>query len=128
MTRAGYCAKYCPLQHPNIKLICNSNIGPTMGITHHSPYSRSWQTHMFLFLLWCTLWCICSFLQAPPQVVRMLQFMSLAKTNQVCLLLFNLFLCLFLPLWPFQLYFIPYILLKTPLPHSVLPVLFLPWV
>ena len=33
--------------------------------------------------------------------------------NRACQLLFILFLCLFLSLWPFQLYFIPYILPPT---------------
>ena len=43
-------------------------------------------------------------------VVGMLGFMSLTHTNRACpLLVFFkiLFLCLFLSLWPFQLYFIP---------------------
>ena len=38
-----------------------------------------------------------------------------------------LFLCLFLSLWPIQLYFIPWILPTTPFSHSVLPVLILPY-
>ena len=41
------------------------------------------------------------------QVVGMLRFMFLTQTNRACLLLFILFLCLFLSLWAFQLYFIP---------------------
>ena len=36
-----------------------------------------------------------------------LQFMFLAWTSQACPLLFILFLCLFLSLWPFPLYFFP---------------------
>ena len=47
-------------------------------------------------------------------------------TNQLTLPpLFILFLCLFLSLWPFQLYFVPWILSTTLLSHSVLLVLFL---
>ena len=40
-------------------------------------------------------------------VVGMSRFMSVTNTNRACPLLFILFLCLFLSLWPFQLYFIP---------------------
>ena len=35
------------------------------------------------------------------------------KTNRACPLIFILFLCQFLSLWPFQLYFIPWILSTT---------------
>ena len=47
---------------------------------------------------------------AHLHVVGILQFMFLTYTNRACPLLFNLFLCLFLSLWPFHLYFIPQIL------------------
>ena len=40
-------------------------------------------------------------------VVGMLRLMFLTWTSRACPLLFILFLCLFLSLWPFQLYFIP---------------------
>ena len=40
-------------------------------------------------------------------VMGMLRFMSMTKTSRACPLLFILFLCLFLSLCPFQLYFIP---------------------
>ena len=46
-------------------------------------------------------------------VVEMLRFMSLTKSSLACPLLFILFLCLLLSLWPFQLYFSPYILRTT---------------
>ena len=39
--------------------------------------------------------------------------LCLTKPTRACPLLFILFLCLFLSLWPFQLYFIPYILQTT---------------
>ena len=46
-------------------------------------------------------------------VVGMLQSMSKTKTNRACPFRFILFLCLFLSLWPFHLYFIPKILPTT---------------
>ena len=49
-------------------------------------------------------------LLAHIHVVGMFQFMFLTQTNWACPLLFSLFLCLFLSLWPFQLYFIQYVL------------------
>ena len=71
--------------------------------------------------------------RAHLHVVGMLRFMSLrltdtnqpvvwfnarssheVQTNRACPLLFILFLCLFLSLWPFQLYFIPKILPTLP--------------
>ena len=33
----GYCTKHLPLQHPNIKLPCNSDKGTTGGMTNDSP-------------------------------------------------------------------------------------------
>ena len=41
MTRAGYCAKYCPLQHPNIKFTSSNAKGPTGGTTNDAPLIRS---------------------------------------------------------------------------------------
>ena len=49
----------------------------------------------------------CVSLRAHFHVVGMLWFMFLTPTNQACPLLFVLLLCLFLSLWPLQLYFIP---------------------
>ena len=50
--------------------------------------------------------------------------MSLTQTSRACPLRFILFLCLFLSLWPFQLYFSPYNYPHNSLlSHSVLPVL-----
>ena len=53
----------------------------------------------------------------PPRaylhVVGMLRFVSKAWTNRACPLLFVLLFCLFLSFWPFQMYFIPYILPTT---------------
>ena len=45
--------------------------------------------------------------RAHFHVLGMLPFTFLTLTNQACTLLFIQFLCLFLSLWPFQLYFIP---------------------
>ena len=50
--------------------------------------------------------------RAHLHVVGMLRFMS-DITNRAYRLLFILFLCLFLSLWPFRLYFIPLIFLTT---------------
>ena len=51
--------------------------------------------------------------RAHFHVVEMLRFMSLTQINRPCPFLFILFLCLFLSLWPFQPYFISYILPTT---------------
>ena len=59
------------------------------------------------------LWLSLSTTRAQLLVVVMLRFMSLSYTSRACSLLFILFLCLFLYLWPFQLCFIPYILPTT---------------
>ena len=45
--------------------------------------------------------------RAHLHVVGILRFKFLTKTNRACPFLFILFLCLFLSLWPFQLYFNP---------------------
>ena len=50
---------------------------------------------------------------AHRHVVRMSRFLFLTETNRTCPLPFVLFLRHFLSLWPFQLYFIPYILPTT---------------
>ena len=51
--------------------------------------------------------CVGPFPRAHLHVVGMLRFMPLTWTNLACPLLFILFLCLFLSLWPFHQYFIP---------------------
>ena len=51
--------------------------------------------------------------RARLRVVGMLRLMSKTQTNRACPLLFSLFLCLFLSLWRFQLYLIPWILPTT---------------
>ena len=67
-------------------------------------------------------------LRAHLHVDGMWQFMLLTKTSQACPLLFILFWCLFLSLWPFNCVFhsinSPY---NSLLSHSVLPVLCLPY-
>ena len=78
-------------------------------------YSRSWvwklvhSVQLNVHNVW--LW------GQPPRahlhVVGMLPFMFLTETNRACPLLFILFLCLFLSLWPFRVYFIPQILLTA---------------
>ena len=61
-------------------------------------------------------------------VAGMLRFMSLTQPTELANSSFILFLCLFLSLWSFQLYFHS---INSPddssLSHSVLPVLFLPY-
>ena len=74
--------------------------------------------HFCLYTVWSP--------RAHLQVVGMLRFMSLTQTNRACPRFFLLFLCLFLSLWPLQLYFIPYILPTALLSHSVFLVLFPP--
>ena len=70
-------------------------------------------------------------LQSPRahlHVVGMLRFMSMTKTNRACPLLFILFLCLFLSLWPASTVFHSINSLDNcPFSHSVLPVLYLPY-
>ena len=51
--------------------------------------------------------------RAHLDVVGMLRFMFLTYTNRACPPLFILIFCLFLSLWPFPLYFTPWILSTT---------------
>ena len=51
--------------------------------------------------------------RARLHVMGILRFMSKTRTGRACSLLFVLFLCLFLSLSPFQLYFIPLLLPTT---------------
>ena len=49
----GYCTKYRPLQHPNIKLPCNNDKGITGGTTNDSPFTAEFPA---LLALWvCSL-------------------------------------------------------------------------
>ena len=68
--------------------------------------SGLWTLDYFLHRLFVVTFIFLSSPLVHLHLVWMLWFMSKTKTNRACPLLFILFLCLFLYLWPFQLYFI----------------------
>ena len=46
----GYCTKYRPLQHPNIKLPCNNDKGTTGGTTNDSPFTAEFPAFSALWV------------------------------------------------------------------------------